>query len=97
VLFALGSTSVFQCIHKINLIFVGKKSLNSAKGSQGVKRYSKIIINTPIQSTIVPNFNMIGPFFTSAGFPKDLKKNGSQWPKKRDFQNMNLQVCRIST
>jgi len=48
------------------------------------KKYRQIFI----QCTIVPNFNMIGPFLTSLGCPDVFGKNRSQGPKKEDFQKM---------
>jgi len=42
-----------------------------------IKRFSKNKITTArysSQSTIIPNFNMIGPFLTSLGCPEVLEK-----------------------
>jgi len=54
-----------------------------------------------IQSISVLGFNMIRRFFYFPRLPEVLKKNGSQGPKKGNFQKMkkntryssNLQLC----
>jgi len=64
----------------------------------------KKVIQVFIQSTSVPDFNMIGLFLTFLGRPEVFEKNGSQGPKKEDLKKLkyipryssNLQVCQIS-
>jgi len=57
----------------------------STKNFQKMKKKTQVFI----QTTSVPNFNMIRPILTSLGCPKILEKNGSQGPKKRDFQKIH--------
>jgi len=48
-----------------------------------------------IQSTTVPNFNIIEPFLTSLDCPKILVKNGSKYRKMKIFERKNF-VLRYS-
>jgi len=65
-------------------------------GLNGLKRkiYKKLNKRPQvfIQFTNVPNFNMIGSFFTSLGCPKVLGKNGSQGPKNEYLKKASLGI-----
>jgi len=41
-----------------------------------------------IQSTSLPNFNMIAPFFNSLGLHKTLGPKGSHGSKNEDFEKL---------
>jgi len=102
----IKNSNVLVLRYKINLIFGVKKFLNAVKARGQKERFSKSKINTPrvfIQSTNVPNFNMIGQFLTSR-LPQSFKEKRVPRAQKARFLKIkhpryssNLQVCRIST